>query len=643
MKDIKHLLRHSVFIVALLVPFVAVADGSCSTTIDGLNYTLYYLGDHESAVAEYVSVCIPDDFSGAAIIAPSVTVIYSWRVQVGYENGSPIYETRSKNLKGKVTTIYGIYGSGSSQHPNLTSVSIPNTVTTIGDYAFRKSAITSIIIPNSVTIIGDLAFASCRNLTNIDIPNSVISIGAQAFNCCESLTELTIPNSVTIIGNNAFNSCNRIRTVTIPNSIEEINSSAFKGCSSINKVYINDLDKWCRIKFGDADSNPASFSHRLFLNNKELIDLLIPNTVTSISNFAFNNCTGLKSVTISPSVTNIGYRAFYKCTSLTNACLGDTVSIVDNPGEIGEDAFMECTGLTNLTIGNSFSTIGNGAFCSCSCLASLIIPNSVTVIGPDKYWYNYTMANGAFAGCIGLTSVKIPSSVTRFGKNAFGGCNNLKRVDISDLEAWCKIKYDSYGGASNPCYYAHKLYLNGEEIIDLVIPNTVKTINDLAFAGCDFKSVTISNLVTEIGIRAFCQSTLTTLTLGNSVNYIKKGAFEYCSTLNTIYSKSKVAPSMSASDCFLNAYNATVYVPIGAKRDYELTNYWNLFPNIVEMDMNETPHGDTNGDGAVNIADVNAVINAILSNGSSDEFDINNDGAVNIGDINAIINIILKQ
>ena len=155
------------------------------------------------------------------------------------------------------------------------------------------------------------------------------------------------------------------------------------------------------------------------------------------------------------------------------------------------EAFYECTSLTSVTIGNSVTTIGYWAFLGCSGLTSVTIPNSVTILG-----------DSAFLGCSSLTSITIPNSVISIGDGAFEGCSSLSSVQIADLSAWCNIKFGSY--KANPLYYAHHLYLNDEEIKDLVIPNDVTSIGKSALCGCSgLTSITIPNSVTSIGDYAF--------------------------------------------------------------------------------------------------------------------------------------------
>ena len=266
------------------------------------------------------------------------------------------------------------------------------------------------------------------------------------------------PYSVTSIGDNAFKDCNSLTSITIPNSMTSISNSAFSGCGGLKSVHISDLAAWCGISFS---GNPLSYAHHLYLNGEEVKDLVIPNSVTSISGMAFSGCSGLTSVTIPNSVTSIGWATF-----------------------------SNCSGLTSVAIPNSVTFIGDRAFYGCSSLTSISIPNNVTTI------YSETFYN-----CSGLTSVTIPNSVTSIGKNAFYGCSGLTSVHISDLAAWCGLSFSTY--ESDPLYYAHQLYLNGEEVKDLVIPNSITSIGS-AFCGCSgLTSVTIPNSVTSIGNGAF--------------------------------------------------------------------------------------------------------------------------------------------
>ena len=258
-----------------------------------------------------------------------------------------------------------------------TNYTIPNSVTTIGDGAFRwcKSLI-SINIPNSVTTIGDRAFAGCESLTSINIPNSVTTIGDEAFSECNSLTSINIPNSVTTIGEGAFSRCKSLTSINIPNSVTTIGEHAFFDCKSLTSINI-------------------------------------PNSVTTIGEDAFRRCKSLTSINIPNSVTTIGEGAFADCESLTSISIpSSVVTIIGNPFccwhgilEIESKAFIDEDHVlfnknkttliayrakeTNYTIPNSVTTIGKSAFSNCRSLTSINIPNSVT-----------TIEERAFVGCI---------------------------------------------------------------------------------------------------------------------------------------------------------------------------------------------------------------------------------------------------
>ena len=296
----------------------------------------------------------------------------------------------------------------------LTSVTIPDSVTSIGSHAFYGcSGLTSVTIPDSVTSIEYGAFRNCGGLTSVTIPDSVTSIGYGAFYGCSGLTSVTIPDSVTSIGDFAFARCEGLTSVTIPNSVTSIGSSAFSGCSGLTSVHIADLAKWCEISFGNYSANPLYYAHDLYLNGVKVTDLTIPDSVTSVGNYAFYGCSGLTSVTIPDSVTNIGDSAFSGCSGLTSVTIPDSVT------NIGGSAFYGCSGLTSVTIPDLVTSIGGSAFYGCSGLTSVTIPDSVTSIG-----------DMAFDGCRGLTSVVIPDSVTSVGKYAFYNCSGLTSVTI---------------------------------------------------------------------------------------------------------------------------------------------------------------------------------------------------------------------
>ena len=279
--------------------------------------------------------------------------------------------------------------------PGVTAANIPSNingidVVAIGGFNGCKN-LASVTIPDSVTSIGSYAFSGCTSLTDITIPDSVIEIWYNAFDNCSSLESITIPNSVTSIDRYVFYGCTSLESVTIPNSVTSIGDAAFYGCTS-------------------------------------LANIEIPNSVTSIGNSAFWNCTGLTSVTIPSSVKSIDDAALFGCSSLTsinvaedNASYSSDDGVLFNKEKTELIAYPGGAIASSYTIPNSVTSIVNGAFWHCTSLANIEIPNSVTSI--DR---------SAFSGCTGLTSITIPNSVVNIGDYAFYGCTSLASIDVSE-------------------------------------------------------------------------------------------------------------------------------------------------------------------------------------------------------------------
>ena len=257
----------------------------------------------------------------------------------------------------------------SSTYSSADGVLFSKDGTTLVQFPTKKSG--SYSIPVGVTNIREYAFSGCSGLTSVTTPDSVTSIGAGAFFGCSGLTSVTIPVSVTSIGNEAFFGCSGLTSVTIPDSVTSIGDDAFSGCSGLTAVYISDLAAWCRISFG-YDANPLSSAHHLFLNNVEVTELIIPDSVTSIRYSAFSGCNGLTSVTIPSGVTSIW-----------------------------GSAFSGCSGLTSITIPATVTSIGAGAFNGCDDVRDThTIPGAVLVDG----WVVET--SDSFSGILDLVRIR---------------------------------------------------------------------------------------------------------------------------------------------------------------------------------------------------------------------------------------------
>jgi uncharacterized repeat protein (TIGR02543 family) len=393
---------------------------------------------------------------------------------------------------------------------NLTSVTLPSTLTSIGDRAFDGNSLTSVIIPEGVTSIGDSAF-SYNGLTSVTLPSTLTSIGDGAF-YENDLTSVTLPSTLTSIGDRAFYS-NNLTSVTLPSTLTSIGDRAFY---------------WAEItNFSIENNEYFTYENNLLMTSDKktviagvgtLTSVTIPEGVTSIGDRAFYN-NDLTSVTIPEGVRSIGDSAFYG-NNLTS------VTIPEGVTSIGDLAFYN-NDLTSVTIPEGVRSIGDSAFYGNN-LTSVTLPSTLTSIGDRAFYWaeitNFSIENNEYftyennllmtsdkktviAGVGTLTSVTIPEGVTSIGDWAFSW-NNLTSVTLpSTLTSIGDWAFD------------------GNSLTSITIPEGVTSIGDWAFSWNNLTSVTLPSTLTSIGDGAFYENDLTSVTLPSTLTSIGASAF----------------------------------------------------------------------------------------------------------------------
>ncbi len=436
----------------------------------------------------------------------------------------------------------------------LTSIIIPNSVTSIGYSAFSNcTGLTAITLPESLTSTGEGVFARCSGLTTIKLPESLTSIGSGAFSGCEGLTTITIPESVTSIGSGAFANCTGLTSITIPELVMSVDYGAFANCTSLTSVIWNAracsngsylfLSSWGDIVNNDTKITTFTFGNEveqipsgLCSELKGLTSITIPESVTSIGGGAFSGCTGLTSVTWNARACSSGGSLFNDSKStITTFTFGDqveqipdslceglsgltTITLPESLTSIGESAFEGCTGLTTITLPESLTSIGNSAFEECSGLTTITLPESLTSIG-----------DLAFRLCSGLTAITLPESLTSIGSGAFWSCTGLTSITIP--ESLTSIGYGAFTNCTSltsVTWNARVCSSNGSYLF-------LNSWGDFVNNDTKITTFTFGNKVEQIP-SGLCSELkgLTSITIPESVTSIVRGTFAGCTSLTSV-------------------------------------------------------------------------------------------------------------
>ena len=592
----------------LLVALITATIAFAQTEIDGIYYNL----NDETKIAE-------------------VTYQYGW-------SSDNYYGITSISIPEKVThnaTEYSVTSIGSGAFfgcSSLTSITIPNSVNSIGSEAFNNTPWlnnqpngcvyinnylytykgempenTHIDVKEGTTMICYAAFRFRTSLTSISIPNSVTSIGVEAFYECSSLTSITIPNSVTSIGDHAFRSCSSLTSITIPNNVTYVGTYAFSdtpwlnnqpdGCLYIGKclyAYKGEMPANTHI---DVNEGTTMICGAAFAYYSSLTSITIPNNVTSIGYGAFYYCSSLTSITIPNSVTSIGFEAFYECSSLTS---------IKCYSSIDHDPFgiEGRTNLTELVCHASWLNIFNEAtqasytnkLTEIAIIEGEVTENGFNFINRSKKTLhtidlagatNTTINDLAFYDCYKLENLTLPKNIKTIGYKAFADCKHLTELTIpasvteiseSAFENCRSINSLTFEEGSQLESIGSWAFYNNHALESVNLPEGVTEIGDAAFYGC--------NYVEEIVIPA-------------SVQRIGDNGFALCNQVKRMEVRATTPPTIEAKTFHQVSRSIEFIVPADARNAYAQDEYWREFiqeaPTNVENTIEDVEIYTQNG------------------------------------------------
>ncbi len=397
----------------------------------------------------------------------------------------------------------------------LKGIAFAYGVKTVGDYTFDNSSSFngSVTMPDTVTAIGKYAFSGCVGIKSVDL-GKVTSIDKSAFSGCTALTVLVIPETVVSLGESAFSGCTGLKALTIPVSLNAVASNgnpAFKDCAGIEKIVFT-VGTGNGYTYGiDSSSSYSNFFRYTpwFLSGSVLKEIVLTDGIRNIGNYMFDSCVLLTSVNLPASLMEIGEYAFNGCTGLTSVNLGLVA-------KIGEHAFCGCTALASVDLAN-ISWIGDSAFSDCTSLTTLVIPDTIMSLG-----------TAAFSGCTGLKTITLPinlNAVVSNGNPAFKDCTNVEKV-IFTVGSGEGIVYGTSSASSGTDFYGYTpWYLSRSVLKAVVFEDGIKTIGSNAFRELNITSLVIPNSVTSLGEHTFYQCTkLTKLTIPITLDSVYSAA-----------------------------------------------------------------------------------------------------------------------
>ena len=491
-----------------------IIEGVKDKTLTEITVPEYVTGINEGAFAgcsALQSITLPFVGGNAGATKTDVTTLF------GYIFGQNSYDGASETVQ-----RYGTFDANRITYYIPSSL---NSVTVVGGkinfYSFSNcQTLLSVTLNGKVEDIGSNAFENCTNLKNLSISDGVKKIDYEAFRGCTSLENVEIGSSVTSIGAYSFVDCTSLKYLTIPSGVTYVSYRAFMGCTS-------------------------------------LVSVIIPDNVESVRYDTFAGCTGLVEVVIGSGIKEIPEGMFSGCTSLSKVTMSPSNSVTS----IGEGAFKNCTSLTSIDIGNGIRVIDSYAFYGCENLEEVNLGAGVT-----------TVYNNAFENCKKLKTLTVSEDLSYIGSGAFAGCTGIERVNVPGIEYWLSLNiYNS--PESNPLYCGNgNLYINGQPVTEVVVPDSVTVIKNYAFAGCQsIEKIVVHDNVTSIEYGAFmnCASLETVeFTDQSGLKTIGSCAFQNCTALKNFDIPANVVSLYSYAFIGAGIERVTIPANIGVI-DYE--------------------------------------------------------------------------
>lgn len=450
----------------------------------------------------------------------SALVVENGATSIGSSTFDGYTSLKSIKLASTVKSI----GNNAFSNTGITSLDLPEGMESIGIGAFYNcEKMTELKLPESLTTLNNGAFAFCKGLTAVTLPNKITFIGALAFEECTGLTSITIPENVTEIRNQAFYYCTALTMVELPKALQTVGDNAFYETKLQDVYYAGTEEDWGKIAIGLKNepltnanlhcmgavvviSGTCGGALTWKLDSKGTLTISGTGAMTDYTKSGVapwnKDCEEIRFVVIENGVTTIGEYAFENCTLLESVVISDSVE------KIGKYAFSGCSALKRISLPDSIAQIGDYAF-RASGLEAVKIPEGVTLLG-----------EGMFARCPNLQTVELPSTLQTIREIAFIG-SGLNKIILPE-----NLKYIGY-----ECFYE---CTNLEEI---KIPDSVTTLNYSEFEGCSsLKKVTLSKGLKSINQTMFARChNLTEITIPDSITYIGEGAFFQCKKLKDVY------------------------------------------------------------------------------------------------------------